>query len=123
MWPNAMDATRIQRVREEMERAEACRRQPHYIESFFREAFGRLGGRAPQREARRYQVTHVPALIRSRDRVIGVGEPVLPRYERIAFEKPLLAPPGKPLGGLRLPGPSVARRRHRYHLGSPPRPV
>ena len=71
---------------------------------FFREAFGRLGGRAPQREARRYQVTHVPALIRSRDRVIGVGEPVLPRYERIAFEKPLLAPPGKPLAAFVCPG-------------------
>ena len=101
---DAMDATRIQRVREEMERAEARRLQPHYIESFFREAFRRLGGRSPQREARRYQVTHVPALIRSRDRVIGVGEPVLPRYERIAFEKPLLAPPGKPPAAFVCPG-------------------
>ena len=32
---DAMDATRIQRVREEMERAEARRLQPHYVESFF----------------------------------------------------------------------------------------
>ena len=101
---DAMDATRIQRVREEMERAEARRLQPHYVESFFREAFRRLGGTAKQREARRYQVTHVPALIRSRDRVIGVGEPVLPRYERIAFEKPLVAPPGKPLAAFVCPG-------------------
>ena len=101
---DAMDATRIQRVREEMERAEARRLQPHYIESFFREAFRRLGGTAKQREARRYQVTHVPALIRSRDRVIGVGEPVLPRYERIAFEKPSVAPPGKPLAAFVCPG-------------------
>ena len=93
---DAMDASRVQRVREEMERAEARRLQPHYIESFFREAFRRLGGEARQREARRYQVTHVPALIRSRDRVIGIGEPVLPRYERIAFEKTLVAPPGQP---------------------------
>ena len=68
---DAMDATRIQRVREEMERAEARRLQPHYVESFFREAFRRLGGTAKQREARRYQVTHVPAPIRSRDRMIG----------------------------------------------------
>ena len=101
---DAMDATRIQRVREEMERAEARRLQPHYIESFFREAFRRLGGTVKQRETRRYQVTHVPALIRSRDRVIGVGEPVLPRYERIAFEKPLVAPPGKPLAAFVCPG-------------------
>ena len=46
----------------------------------------------------------MPALIRSRDRVIGVGEPVLPRYERIAFEKPSVAPPGKPLAAFVCPG-------------------
>ena len=101
---DAMDATRIHRVREEMERAEARRLQPHYVESFFREAFRRLGGTAKQRETRRYQVTHVPASIRSRDRVIGTGEPVLPRYERIAFEKPLVAPPGKPPAAFVCPG-------------------
>ncbi len=101
---DAMDATRVQRVRAEMERAEARRLQPHYVESFFREAFRRLGGTARRREARRYQVTHVPAPIRSRDRVIGVGEPVLPRYERIAFEKPLVAPPGRPPAAFVCPG-------------------
>ena len=101
---DAMDATRVQRVREEMERAEARRLQPHYIESFFHEAFRRLGGTARQRETRRYQVTHVPALIRNRDRVIGVGEPVLPRYERIAFERHLVAPPGQPLAAFVSPG-------------------
>ena len=31
---DAMDASRVQRVREDMERAEARRLQPHYIESF-----------------------------------------------------------------------------------------
>ena len=78
---DAMDASRVQRVREEMERAEARRLQPHYIESFFREAFRQLGGSARQREPRRYQVSHVPALIRNRDRLIGTREPVLPRYD------------------------------------------
>ena len=101
---DAMDATRVQRVREDMERAEARRLQPHYIESFFREAFGRLGGAARQREARRYQVTHVPALIRNRDPAVGRGEPVLARYERIAFEKPLVAPPGRPPAAFVCPG-------------------
>ena len=101
---DAMDATRVQRVREEMERAEARRLQPHYIESFFHEAFGRLGGTARQREARRYQVTNVPALLRNRDRAIGVGEPVLPRYERIAFDRELVAPPGQPLAAFVCPG-------------------
>src|SRR5207253_6315649 len=101
---DAMDASRVYRIREEMERAEARRLQPHYIESFFLEAFHRLGGTTKQREPRRYEVTHVPAPVRNRDRLIGIGEPVLPRYERIAFEKPLVAPQGQPLAAFVCPG-------------------
>ena len=101
---DAMDSSRVARVREEMERAEARRLQPHYIESFFLEAFGRLGGSLRQREARRYQVTHVPAPVRNRDRQIGAGDPVLARYERIAFEKDLIAPPGETLAAFVCPG-------------------
>ena len=101
---DVMDATGVQRVREEMERAEARRLQPHYVESFFQEAFQRLGGSMRQREARRYEVKHAPAAIRSRDREIGVGEPVLPRYERIVFEKCLVAPPGLPMAAFVCPG-------------------
>ncbi len=58
---DAMDVEPRARVREEMERAEARRLQPHFIESFFLEAFKRLGGTARQREPRRYEVTNVPA--------------------------------------------------------------
>jgi superfamily II DNA or RNA helicase len=101
---DAMDASRVHRIREDMERAEARRLQPHYIESFFHEAFQRLGGTLKQREPRRYEVTHVPALVRSRDRLIGIGEPVLPRYERIAFEKSLVSPQGQPLAAFVCPG-------------------
>ena len=102
--PDAMDATRVQRVREELERAAARRLQPHYIESFFRAAFARLGGSLRQREPRRYEVTHVPGAIRSRDRIIGAAEPVVARYERIAFQKDLLAPPGQPPAAFLCPG-------------------
>ena len=101
---DAMDASRVHRIREEMERAEARRLQPHYIESFFLEAFRYLGGSAKQREPRRYEITHVPAPVRNRDRLIGIGEPVLPRYERIAFEKSLVAPQGQPLAAFVCPG-------------------
>ncbi len=101
---DAMDASRVYRIREEMERAEARRLQPHYIESFFLEAFKRLGGTIREREPRRYEITHVPALVRNRDRLIGVGDTVLPRYERIAFEKPLIAPQGQPLAAFVCPG-------------------
>lgn len=101
---DVMDASRVARVREDMERADARRLQPHYVESFFLEAFKQLGGTVRQREARRYEVTHVPAPVRNRDRLIGTGEPVLPRYERIAFEKSLIAPQGEPLAAFVCPG-------------------
>lgn len=101
---DAMDTNRVRRIREDMVRAEARRLQPHYVESFFREAFQRLGGAARQREARRYEITHVPAAVRNRDRLIGIREAVLPRYERIAFEKSLVAPQGQPLAAFVCPG-------------------
>jgi SNF2 family DNA or RNA helicase len=101
---DAMDASKVQRVRADMERADARRLQPHYVESFFHEAFKILGGSSKQREARRYEITHVPAPVRNRDRLIGIGEPVLPRYERIAFDKALVAPQGQPLAAFVCPG-------------------
>ena len=101
---DAMDASRVRLIREDMERADARRLQPHYIESFFHEAFKRLGGTVKQRESRRYEISHVPAPVRNRDRLIGIGEPVLPRYERVAFEKALVAPQGQPLAAFVCPG-------------------
>ncbi len=99
-----MDASRVQSIREDMERAEARWLQPHYIESFFLEAFQRLGGTVRQREPRRYEITHVPVTIRNRDRLIGTAEPVLPRYERITFEKSLVSPLSQPLAAFVCPG-------------------
>ena len=101
---DAMDASRVARIREEMERAEARRLQPHYIESFFLEAFRRLGGTAHQREPRRYEITKVPAPVRTRDRAIGIGAPVLARYERVVFEKDLINPQGQNLAAFVCPG-------------------
>ncbi|WP_245271890.1 helicase-related protein [Mesorhizobium sp. LNJC391B00] len=101
---DSMDVSRVHRIREEMERADARRLQPHYVESFFLEAFKRLGGAVKQREPKRYEITHVPAPVRNRDRLIGVGEPVLPRYERIAFEKSMVAPQGQPMAAFVCPG-------------------
>ena len=102
--PDSMDMTQVRRIREDMERAEVRRLQPHYIEGFFIEAFKRLGGRATEREPRRYQVNHVPAQVRERARLMGLGEPVLPRYERITFEKSLIAPPGQLPAAFVCPG-------------------
>ncbi len=101
---DAMDTSKVASVREELERAQARRLQPFYIESFFLEAFRTLGGTAREREHRRYQVSHVPAAVRSRDREIGLGGPVLLQYERIAFDKDLLKIKDKPLAAFVCPG-------------------
>ena len=101
---DAMDTARVFRIKESLERAEARRLQPHYIESFFLEAFKRLGGTVKERESNRYEVKHVPALVRNRDRMIGIGEPILSKYERIAFEKDQVALQGKPLAAFVCPG-------------------
>ena len=72
-------------------------------------AFRQLGGTIREREPRRYEITHVPAAVRSRDRLIGTREPVLPRYERITFQKDLISVLGKPLAAFVCPGHPLHR--------------
>ena len=96
-----MSAERLFAVKEEMERAEARRLQPFFVRAFFLKAFDALGGAAHAREAGRFEITHVPATIRERDRRITgrnrrEQEPVLKRYERICFERAAIQPLDKP---------------------------
>ncbi len=84
---DSMDTSRIRAIREEMERAHARRLQPHFVQAFFLDAFRLLGGKIHPREEGRFEITHVPAALRERDRHIGLGAPVLKRYERVCFEK------------------------------------
>src|SRR5690606_21200941 len=99
-----LGATEVAEIRADLEEAEARRLQPHYVRSFFLEAFKLLGGRAVEREPGRYEVTRVPMEVRNRDRLIGRGAPVLPAYERICFERHLTRPPGAPMAELVAPG-------------------
>ena len=84
---DTLSVATVEELRIEMERAEAQRLQPCHIQSFFIEAFQHLGGRLKRREEGRWEITHVPAAIRERDRQIGTGAAVQRRYERICFEK------------------------------------
>ena len=112
---DAMDASRVQRVREEMERAEARRLQPHYIEAFF------FGG--------------VPA-----NRWISAAARATPLRGYAcppADPQPKCAPPlrtgrlrqiagraiGPASGGVRLPRTPLAGRRPRPDAGAAPRPA
>lgn len=88
-------------VKEEMEKAEARKLQPYFIRAFFGEAFTKLNGEMRPRETGRFEIRHVPAVIRERDRVIGeTRTPVLRKYERICFEKDNVRPAGKTLADL-----------------------
>lgn len=101
---DTMDTTKVQQIRAEMERAEARRLQPHFISAFFLDAFRHLGGKIYQRENKRFEITFVPLAVRNRDRLIGRGEAVLDKYERVTFEKDLINVPGKPMAAFVCPG-------------------
>ena len=89
-------------LRLQMEEAAARRLQPHYVHAFFERTLTALGGRLVEREPQRYEVTHVPAEIRSR--TARSGRPVLRRYERICFDKVLIHQAGRPPAELVAPG-------------------
>ena len=107
-----MSTERLFAVKEEMEKAEARKLQPYFIRSFFHQAFQQLGGELRPREQGRYEITHVPANIRERDRQITGrdrrnADAVLRRYERVCFEKQfvrVIERVGAPMASLMHPG-------------------
>lgn len=96
-----MSPDRLFKVKEEMERAEARRLQPFFVRSFFLKAFNTLDGTIHRRESERWEITYVPAAIRERDRRLTgrnrrEQEPILKRYERVAFTRDAIQPNDKP---------------------------
>ncbi|MDB5334579.1 MAG: helicase domain protein [Planctomycetaceae bacterium] len=96
-----MSAERLFAVKEQMEIAEARRLQPFFVRSFFVKAFEGLTGAMYPREPGRFEITHVPAIIRERDRQITGRNrrelaPVLKRYERVCFTKEAVRPLDRP---------------------------
>jgi superfamily II DNA or RNA helicase len=101
---DTLSNSRIQSIREEMERAQARKLQPHYISAFFNDAFTRFGGQLSKREPQRFEIRHVPTDIRQRDRTTGLRAPVLKAYERVTFHKQATRLDGKPPAALLAPG-------------------
>lgn len=104
---------RLFAVKEEMEKAEARRLQPYFVRTFFMKAFDSLGGSIYPRELERFEITHVPAALRERDRLITGRNrrdlaPVLKRYERVCFTKDAVRP-------LTRPGLAFANMIHPGH--------
>ncbi|WP_420626340.1 helicase-related protein [Candidatus Poriferisodalis sp.] len=72
-------------IRRQMEESRARRLQPWFVHDFFTEALRLYGGRIAGREHGRYEVTRVPAAMRSgADPALG---PVHDRYARVTFDK------------------------------------
>lgn len=107
-----MDERRLFAIRAEMEKAEARKLQPYFIRAFFSRGFAEFGGELRSREPGRWEISHVPAAIRERDRQISgrdrrYMQPVMKRYERVCFEKEyvrLLDRVGAPMAELIHPG-------------------
>ena len=78
---DTMQQADIAQLRALMDEARARRLQPHYIEGAFRAAFTRVGGKIRRREQGRFEITHVPAQLRT----IGRG-PIASRYDRVTFD-------------------------------------
>ena len=94
-----LSLTDIERIRRDMEEARTRRLQPHHVEGFFRGALTELRGRITPRQRGRFEITHVPHVVRYHHAGI------LYRYERVCFDRQFIEPapkadliaPGHPL--------------------------
>lgn len=86
----------IYKIKEDMDKAEARKLQPHYLCEFFTSAFDFLHGsyRKVSSEPGRYEIKHVPAVVMETFRVLKEqnkghvsSNPVQQKYERVCFEK------------------------------------
>jgi hypothetical protein len=84
---NVLDPGSISEIRHRMEEALARKLQPGFIQAFFSAALDDVGGRIAPREAGRFEITRVPATVRSRDREVAAGGPLHSAYERVTFDK------------------------------------
>lgn len=92
----------VEKIRDLMEQAKARRLQPYFVETFFSAALKEHGGRMVGREPGRFEITRVPAAVRSfADPSLG---PVHDRYSRVAFDKRSIQPDGHERAELIAPG-------------------
>ena len=96
--------SRVQEIRDMLERAQTRKLQPYHIGSFFEAAFEHVSGQMQRREPMRFEIKHVPSEVRQRDRTIGRGAPVLRSYERVTFHKEVIRPEGKIPAAFIAPG-------------------
>ncbi len=90
------------KIRDLMERSRARKLQPWFVEAFFTAALQQYGGRITAREPARFEITRVPASVRSHaDPQLG---PVHDRYSRVTFDKSAISIDGGDRAELVSPG-------------------
>ncbi len=97
---DSMNLADVMSIKEDMERAEMRKLEPHYLRSFFLNAMNVAQGRVANREPGRYEVLRVPRDVQKK---APVGE-VLKRYERVCFDRDLVRLDGAPEADLLHPG-------------------
>jgi superfamily II DNA or RNA helicase len=103
----AMDPAVLSRGREEMERADARRLQPHFVASVFLEAIRLFKGKPTEPEKGRFKLGKVPNVIFERARRLPGGGSISNVYERVTFEKSLRSAKGRPPATFFYPGHPV----------------
>lgn len=92
----ALTTEAIFKIKEEMDKAEARKLQPHYLRDFFVNAFDYLKGsyRQVHSEPGRYEIRHVPSSVIETFKTLKAqnkghvdSNPVQVKYERVCFEK------------------------------------
>ena len=103
---SAITPQQVEQIREAMDRAEAQRLVPHYVERFFRDAFESLGGRIARREPGRYEITRTPPQLRRPAQHGPARRRALPaeRYERVCFDRAHRELAGRPSAEFLAPG-------------------
>ncbi len=98
-----LDPKDVLAVKEDMERAEARKLEPHFIGSFFVTGIKRLGGRIARREFGRYEIARLPKQVTVEAERLGF-DGVGGAYERIAFNRDGVAIPDFPVAEYVAPG-------------------
>ena len=94
---NVLDESSIHGIKHQMELALARKLQPGFIEAFVKASLNDVGGRIVSREKGRFQISRVPAEVRSRNREVQAGGHIQTEYERITFDKGSVVVEGNPI--------------------------
>ncbi|MXY13065.1 MAG: DUF3883 domain-containing protein [Chloroflexi bacterium] len=104
--PELRPVANSEQIRRDMDRAQLKKLQPYHVRAFFMQALRRFGGAARPRERGRFEITRVPAALRSGP---AGKSGVHMRYGRIAFEREYLRVQGRAEAELISPSHPLTR--------------